>query len=863
MIRYVFIISLCVSLSVTMLGQSQTITGVVLDGESKTPIPGVIIQLFDANDKLIAYTSSKNNGTFSLPYSDKSAILSFKCMNYRNHTIPVSENISPLEILMVEEPTRLRDVVVRAPAIVMRSDTLVYNVQRFADAQDRTIADVLKKMPGIEITGSGQIKYNGEPINKFYIEGSDLLEGRYGLATNNISHKDVQNVEVIENHQPIRALQGVEYSEQAALNLRLKEDAKLRWCGVINGGVGFSPALYDASLFAMRIAGKVQSMETIRINNTGWNPASQSTRYTSDNLFGTTLYSQLPNYISVGKYATPLEEQRTRFNQSFLVHTTNSIKLNKDYEVKANLTYERDKLKVERFSHTNYFNDTIAPFRETESLHTDAHAVSGQIILQANKPSTYFKNNFSVDLGWNNAVSNITGLSLINQRAETPAFNIANELQIAKRIRNQILTISSSNGIANKPHYLLAENEGQRYVQDIASSAFQSVTELSYGWILGRWKIRGRAGFNYSHNELNSDLTGINLNVFSTINNSCLNRMNIYVRPNVSYENKRILLNLHASINQYRYAFNDRQMGENKSKAYTTIFPTLYLRYKFSARLALSTNIRYTLTPPSPNTYYSGIIMNNYRYLSLGYPQYDLDIQYAANLSLQYRDPIASFFANMGALYERNNFSLAYNQMFLNDQIMMTYRPLSNSSDFFRINGSLSKGIFFGKIHIGIEAGYTQVTSATMRNSMVVPYQLSAISIMPKMKGTIAKWVAMEYSLLAGRSTMNFTDSSSVSTYDNLKQKLNISLFPIKKLQIYISGEHYFIKFNDNTSDNLLLLDTGVKWMVSDKVNISLSATNLMNENYYRYSLYETLSETTYRYRIRPLNVLLSAQMRF
>lgn len=123
----------------------------------------------------------------------------------------------------------------------MRSDTLVYFVSQYAKAQDNSIVDVLRRLPGIEVEEDGQIKYNGEPINKFYIDGSDFMGGRYGLATENISPSDVARVEVLENHQPIQVLKGLEFSQQAGLNIKLRDDAKRKWAWILNGGIGVSP----------------------------------------------------------------------------------------------------------------------------------------------------------------------------------------------------------------------------------------------------------------------------------------------------------------------------------------------------------------------------------------------------------------------------------------------------------------------------------------------------------------------------------------------------------------------------------------------------------------------------------------------
>ncbi len=108
-------------------------------------------------------------------------------------------------------------------------DTLIYNVASFTDKQDKTIGDVMRKMPEVEVTQSGKITYNGTSINKFYIEGKDLPEGKYGIATNGISPDDVGSVEITEGHQPIHVLQGISLSTQAAVNLRLKNNAKTQW----------------------------------------------------------------------------------------------------------------------------------------------------------------------------------------------------------------------------------------------------------------------------------------------------------------------------------------------------------------------------------------------------------------------------------------------------------------------------------------------------------------------------------------------------------------------------------------------------------------------------------------------------------
>jgi hypothetical protein len=65
-------------------------------------------------------------------------------------------------------------------------------VNSFSKEQDRSIGDVLKRMPGIEVP-DGKILYQGKAINKYYIEGLDLLEGKYNLANDNLPYQEVSS----------------------------------------------------------------------------------------------------------------------------------------------------------------------------------------------------------------------------------------------------------------------------------------------------------------------------------------------------------------------------------------------------------------------------------------------------------------------------------------------------------------------------------------------------------------------------------------------------------------------------------------------------------------------------------------------
>ena len=57
----------------------------------------------------------------------------------------------------------LNEVFVRAPKVNLFGDTVEYNVQSFVEQQDKSISDVLKRMPGVEVREGGDIYYNARP----------------------------------------------------------------------------------------------------------------------------------------------------------------------------------------------------------------------------------------------------------------------------------------------------------------------------------------------------------------------------------------------------------------------------------------------------------------------------------------------------------------------------------------------------------------------------------------------------------------------------------------------------------------------------------------------------------------------------
>ena len=181
---------------------SQTFSGRVINNSTDKPLEIASVSLLQTDSMTIAFSMANSSGRFSVTVPDgkKAKFICISCMGYAQKWIPVQGYNEGGEIRLNPKDIMIKEVKYVSKRLTQNGDTLTYSVSGFRMPHDRTIGDVLKKLPGIEVSGDGQIRYQDKPINKFYIEGMNLLDGKYNLATNNLSAKAVKSVQVLENH---------------------------------------------------------------------------------------------------------------------------------------------------------------------------------------------------------------------------------------------------------------------------------------------------------------------------------------------------------------------------------------------------------------------------------------------------------------------------------------------------------------------------------------------------------------------------------------------------------------------------------------------------------------------------------------
>lgn len=148
-----------------------------------------------------------------------------------------------------------------ANPLEIRQDTLIYNAAAFKVMEGDVLADLLKKMPGIEVSSDGQIKVNGESVDKITVGGKTFFSGDRSAALNYLPAKVVDKVQVINKESDAAAFSGIaDEKKEKVMDVVLKEEYKEGFFGNVrlSGGtsipgkeekpyVSYQPLLYNGS----------------------------------------------------------------------------------------------------------------------------------------------------------------------------------------------------------------------------------------------------------------------------------------------------------------------------------------------------------------------------------------------------------------------------------------------------------------------------------------------------------------------------------------------------------------------------------------------------------------------------------------
>ena len=856
---FVFIFTIITG--ILSVSAENQITGSIVQASDNSPISGANILIKDANGKILAYSASAPDGRFSIRLSSTSEKLYINAtmISYKPYSAPLLLDGKPLVIKMEDGALQLQEVVIKADRIRENGDTITYHVGSFAQRQDRTIGDVLKRMPGIDVANSGKIQYQGVDINKFYIEGNDLLGGKYGIATNGISYDDIGAVEVMENHQPMQVLRGLSFSDQAAINLKMKNKSKatLLVHGTLAGGFSEQPKglLWQGDIFTMMVTGKYQMITTFKGNNVGQNLSDQLMDFISDRQNET-----IGGYVSLSIPTTPnLQRNRSYFNRSWMVSSSHLLKTAKGKEFRAQVDYNNDRVSAQGASSTTYFlesGDKII-FEDKNSL-THRDAITGKFVYEANEKTYFLNNTLSTDLSWNDLALNTTGSLPNTQFAKMPEYSVSNLLKVIKRFgNNKLVTFTSRNEWNSLPEKLTIDHNGQSYGQNIKHHSFYTDEKASFGFVFNKVLLSLDAGLSGYFRKLDTGLFGVDMSELVGAEALTTDYLRVFASPKFEWSYKKLELTLNLPVNLYSYFFS----GVMRNRTEFFLSPSLAARFRFTPRMSLTLRGSARRSPASLHDIHTSSILTDYRSFSSGVDDYYTSSGQTISVTFNYRNAPSGVFVMAMGSYGWNKSKFGTVQNIIDDYVFYSYKSQPSDSRNALAYLNISKTLDFMRGAIGLKGNYRKLENSLLSQGVKTDYNSNSFSLSPFINGNISTLLNWNFRFSWEKSILKISNMPSRSS-NNFIYSGSVTVTPCSLITWTIGGEFYRNQIEEEHYKKMFMLDTKLTFSISKRIEVSASITNLLNKKEYSYTSYGTVSQYERSSKLRGREFMISIYLK-
>lgn len=752
--------------SLCTYAQEKAYSGLVCQAQSKQPIEFVSVCLLAPDSTIIDYTYTDSKGCFELSkQTHGGTLLSFSCVGYKKIIMPVSGFVNASKIMLEETAINIQEIKISSNRITQREDTLKYSVSGFKMPQDRSIEAVLKKIPGIEVTQNGQIRFQDRPISHFYIEGMDLLDSKYALASKNIPANMVKEVQVLQSHQPISALRGRSFSDNAALNLSLEDNAKNRLIGMIDIGAGIDnekQAVWDNRLMGMLFGQKMQNLTMYKNSNTGKDIADEITALTLKSAEEIRLTGSDDDFFSTGP-TLPGGIDRSRYlsNDAHLAAMNYLYKPRKETDLRLQLVALHDEQSAVHETETEYFYPSQrVTVSEQEKYRGIENRLETEMAYTQNDSNAYIKNVLKGTIGLHkNKLSLFTNSSPTHVRNHPQRKAIQDNFHMVKNLRNSSFSFYSNNSYVELPQYMTVTpgpyedllNEGKQYDelrQDALLRAFKSDSYTYFQHKVGGVYLKYKAGMIYENRHLQSllyaDTQPINNADYS--NKVRLETFEAYIEPS---------LNLKTSYWDFQFrlpfTYHYSRLGKTlprtgrESKQILLPTPALNAKYNLNAYWNISVASTFNFLKPNVRQLYAGFLFDTYR-TAQSFTQglaYDKNIY--NRLRLQYNNPLNGLFINASGFFnqtwQENIYVYESQENILS--ISKSY-PCPNTKKNYGGSVRISKAMGWSKLYVAMSASYNKMDEHMMLENSLVNTHLSFASFAGNVSLQPSRFVNME-----------------------------------------------------------------------------------------------------------------------
>ncbi|GAB1463565.1 outer membrane beta-barrel protein [Pedobacter sp.] len=840
-----------------------TVSGKVLNQKDKKPIDyaSIAIKKMSADSAVVGAGSSNANGTFAInniaagKYKLYVVYLGLKTINREFELTAGKPSINFGELLMEDTGVTLKGIEIKGetPPVVVKKDTLEISASTLKVKENAVVEDLLKKVPGVDVSKDGTVSTQGEAIKRVRVDGKDFMGNDPLLATRNLPADMVDKIQIIDDMSEQSKFSGVDDgNREKILNIVTKNGVKNKGY-VGNSTIGYGTNdTYDVNLNVNRFDNAQQlsligQFNNVNKQNFGGGIGGGRGR---GMMFGGGggQQSGITTTNAAGINFGDTYDDGTQFNASYFFNKTslyNTNTSNSQNFIGNNVITNNSNLEstTERLNHRlNFMVDTKLDSATSIRIQPNISYTEND----ANSLTNYIRNN---------TAGNTVGSQSLITGASSPSIN--NNLLIRRKFlrRGRTLSLNVNTNINNNEENIFNKNPETRTSQlgaitatalnqlnDNKVNSFNNTARLVYTEPLSKTL---NIEFNYQ-NTYAQDNRARNVYDFN-------NATQLYDLVNVDFTNEfenttwTNALGLSLSKTQKKYNWNvgvAAQQTNRKNDNLTTgllfkqdfinITPSAQFRYTFSNNKRLRFEYNGRTNQPSIDQIQPVIDNTNNLSITTGNP--NLKPSFANNFRIFY-----------------NNFDFAsYRTLFLGAFITQTFNDFGITQNvlgtgkienkYINVDGNYNANIFGSlglpiikgnKLNLQINGGISngQTTNISSTGAEMVTKNLG-ISNGYKLVSNIDK-----FDLIAGCpgrwDRANYTNTQlSETNYYTLSPNIDISyMFPGNiRLQSDLTYNSYTGRGDYNTS-NMVVNAYISRQFFKNKGTFKLSVNDLLDQN--------------------------------
>ncbi|MCF2221044.1 hypothetical protein H9Q08_17295 [Chryseobacterium sp. PS-8] len=765
--------------------------------------------------------------------------------------------------------------------ITYKKDTTVYNLNQFSDKTERKVGELIKKLPGVEVTKDG-IKVNGQKIEKITVNNQDIFAGNQKASLENLPAEAFEKLEVIGNFSESKLLKGFgETNNRNIINLKLKKEYEGRIFGEISAGKG-NKNYYSAHANLVKIV-KKGALSGIFDSNNSNEEAISSQELMMKTMDIGLLFEDTEKFFqgdvlkNFDIFSNPNVFKSN--DHSFLVDHSRNI--NK-WSMKAFLIGKYNELEKESGMFRKYYQNGNLLFEENSdnSIHQyNTHLISQ---IKLNKSEANSEDRFTVFFKYSNSntdnQNNFSFFNLnrsINKQTESGYKNLSVNYEKVyrhnpKQLSTLLLKVNMEDN-ENNQDFLSPDNVFPIGIAQNSNNGYRFFQNQSYK------KLDLNFDYKFQYKISSLDILKFNAKSNSSTGSNKFNLAQNTDQENIDtsfgdlgyfFSDNSVALEYQRLINKvtikarltYENIYKENQQSQIYKSSKNYILPRLDLDWTIKPSYFIKGSYSISTSIPTAENYFENYLLRDYNILFKGNPDLENTLFQNAYLLLYRRIEFYKLNYSLSMNYSKqiNGFTM------INLQTLNLYQMypilLNNLSEMYKFSANVEKQI--KKVNFKLGADFSDNTLKSINNEIVQDNKTTNLNINFKINSLFKEnpnfTLETQYD---NRKNIQGNGESNIFRTFNLNFDTKLKVFKYFFISPVIEYKHFFDYSNYK---NYTIANLNLSFVNPDKnYSFDLIFKNIFNQKYLYNSSFNNQAFMVTQYRIFPFTAMLKMNYNF